>query len=168
MNENCAWITKGRIMAIIGIVGGDSCKTAHLFLQMYQDKFKRVHRESYKITVNEDISLVCIDENTTTEPNIWIIQEAIQNWHPSRESLLIINADSKPVPTYGKVLSYGFNSKASITASSVADGTMQVCVQRGFTTLNGQLVEPQEFKIVCPHHAKAINVLGAVAACVLF
>ena len=168
MSENCTWITKGRIMAIIGIVGGDSCETAHLFLQMYQDKFKNTLHESYKITGDDGISLVCIDENTTSKPNIWIIQEAMENWHPNSESLLVINADSKPIPAYGKALSYGFNGKASVTASSVADSAMQVCVQRGFTTLNGQVIEPQEFKVVYPHHAKAINVLGAVAACVLF
>jgi len=157
-------------MAIIGIVGGDSRETAHLFLQMHQEKFMKVIHEPYKITENDGISLVCIDENTNPnkEVDIWIVQEAVNNWQPSSESNLIINADGRPIPVYGRALSYGFNGKASVTASSVTDGAMQVCVQRGFTTMNGQVVEPQEFKVVCPHDAKPINVLGAVSACILF
>ena len=155
-------------MAIIGIIGGDSQETAHLFLQMYQKKFSNIIHESYKITESNGIDLVCIDENSISEPDIWIVQEAKQNWQPNNDSLLIINADGDSIPIHNKALSYGFNGKASVTASSVADGAMQVCVQRGFTTMNGQIIEPQEFKVVCPHDAKPINVLGAVAACTLF
>ncbi|HEY9059520.1 MAG TPA: Mur ligase family protein [Pseudobacteroides sp.] len=49
------------------------------------------------------------------------------------------------------VLTYGFNSKASVTASSIGEGIYRenfiCCLQRTLVTKDGNVVEPQEFEI---------------------
>ena len=46
-----------------------------------------------------------------------------------------------------KVVTYGFNSKATITASSVTDEDMLICVQRSIEDINGKEIEPQEISV---------------------
>ena len=45
------------------------------------------------------------------------------------------------------VITYGFNSKASITASSVTDEDILLCVQRNIQTIQGKIIESQEIKV---------------------
>lgn len=45
------------------------------------------------------------------------------------------------------VITYGFNSKASITASSVTNDYILLCVQRNMQTINGSIIENQEIKV---------------------
>jgi len=49
------------------------------------------------------------------------------------------------------VLTYGFNSKASVTASSIGEGIYResfiCCLQRNLLTNDGNIIEPQEFEI---------------------
>lgn len=45
------------------------------------------------------------------------------------------------------LITYGFNSKATITTSSVEEQKMLICLQRGFKNLQGKIIEPQEIEI---------------------
>ena len=45
------------------------------------------------------------------------------------------------------VITYGFNTKATITASSVEKEEMLLCIQRTLQNKNGKDIEPQEIKI---------------------
>lgn len=49
------------------------------------------------------------------------------------------------------IITYGFNLKASITASSIGDlvikDSFMCCLQRTIHSRNGKLIEPQEFKV---------------------
>lgn len=49
------------------------------------------------------------------------------------------------------VVTYGFNTKASITTSSVGDSVLEnrfiCCLQRTISARNGALIEPQEYKL---------------------
>ena len=45
------------------------------------------------------------------------------------------------------VLTYGFNSKATITASSVKEDEILLCIQRNIETKNCETIEPQEMKV---------------------
>ena len=67
---------------------------------------------------------------------------------------LIINADlqmnslqnvkiDKPI----KLITFGFNSKATITISSVKDEKIIVCIQRDIEKINGKIIESQEKQI---------------------
>lgn len=44
-----------------------------------------------------------------------------------------------------KLITYGFNSKATITTSSVEEGKVMVCLQRVLENNQGKKIEPQEF-----------------------
>ena len=62
------------------------------------------------------------------------------------------------------VITYGFNSKATITASSVEEDEILLCIQRAIEDKNGNVVEPQEIKMpLCEN----VNCTMAVAGCLL-
>lgn len=71
-----------------------------------------------------------------------------------KSKYLILNGDikievlkkldiEKPI----KIITFGFNSKATISISSVKDEKIIVCLQRGIEKLNGEIIENQEKKI---------------------
>lgn len=43
-----------------------------------------------------------------------------------------------------RVITYGFNSKSTITTSSITDEDVLVCLQRNITNIKGNIIEPQE------------------------
>ncbi len=45
------------------------------------------------------------------------------------------------------VITYGFNSKSTITASSVTDDDLLICIQRNLIDINGKEIEPQEINV---------------------
>ena len=45
------------------------------------------------------------------------------------------------------IVTYGFNTKATITASSVEEEEMLLCIQRTFQNKEGKPIEPQEIKV---------------------
>lgn len=48
-----------------------------------------------------------------------------------------------------KIITYGFNSKSTITASSISNDEALICLQRGITDANGNKIEPQEVSVKC-------------------
>lgn len=161
-------------MAIVGILGKDSDELADLFLHMCRQKGLFALASSYKLTDENAIPIVCIDENNSTpffsQPQIWILQEAA-NLNPhltiTENCHVIINTDNpvSALPTCEGIITYGFNSKASVTASSISDDALQVCIQRSFKTLSDRIYEPQEFNTAFPQSANPLNVLGAITTC---
>ena len=72
--------------------------------------------------------------------------------HSSKNSYLIINSDLiNELFTLPKsshiILDYGLNMRATITASSITDEKFFCCVQRNIMTIEGLLIEPQEFAV---------------------
>lgn len=70
--------------------------------------------------------------------------------------LAIVNVDDSDLISYIQgmkcyFVTYGFNSKASITTSSVGDGvfkdSIMCCLQRSIHTRQGVVIEPQEYSI---------------------
>jgi len=75
---------------------------------------------------------------------------------------LIVNADDTDIfnalgHTHARIITYGFNSRACITASSVSEDGLQLCIQRAFVDMEGQTRTPQEF-------TAPVTSLGAAAA----
>lgn len=58
-----------------------------------------------------------------------------------------------------KLITFGFNSKSTITISSVNDEQIIVCLQRDIEKLNGEILESQEKKIVGQNNKKIYNSL---------
>ncbi|MCL2351795.1 MAG: hypothetical protein FWC55_04595 [Firmicutes bacterium] len=62
----------------------------------------------------------------------------------------VVNPEHKKVlrelPKKGaELITCGFNGKDCVTASSVTENDLQICVQRNIPTLDGRILEPQEF-----------------------
>ena len=55
-----------------------------------------------------------------------------------------------------KVITYGFNSKSTITISSVSDEKIIVCLQRDIEKNNGEIIEYQEKQIIRKQRDKRI------------
>lgn len=73
----------------------------------------------------------------------------------SKVQYLIINGDieinllkeikiEKPI----KVITFGFNSKSTITISSVREEKILICIQRNIEKVNGEIIEEQEKEII--------------------
>jgi hypothetical protein len=78
------------------------------------------------------------------------------------EDYIIVNADDAEIfpalgQTKAKVITYGFNPRACITASSVSEDGLQLCIQRAFVDMEGTTRTPQEF-------SAPVTSLGAAAA----
>jgi hypothetical protein len=86
--------------------------------------------------------------------------------HKSR--IVVANSDTHGalgnVAEAEAVVTYGFNTRACVTASSVADGVMQVCVQRSLPKINGGYIERQEFHVPLADGEEPEAVLAGAAA----
>jgi len=166
-------------MAAIGILGGNTKETANSFLRICQENGVNKIDTLYKITENDLIPIVCIDEfsffKENAHPKVWIVQEPSKHTVDVAAQLgptdcLIVNSDTEGIysalaQSQAGLITYGFNGRASVTASSVADGAVQVCIQRGFYSLMQREYEPQEFSAPCPPEINPLSVLGAITAC---
>lgn len=77
---------------------------------------------------------------------------------------VIMNADEpivlKPhTNVNGNVITYGFNTKSTITASSVKEDRILLCIQRGFQNRYAQMLEPQEILVPLQGHKMNTSVL---------
>ncbi len=69
-------------------------------------------------------------------------------------------------------VTYGFNTKASITTSSIGDTVFKdgfiCCLQRPVSTRNGQVIEPQEYKLrLDANELDSHNVLAAASFAII-
>ncbi len=58
-----------------------------------------------------------------------------------------------------QLITYGFNSKASITASSMEGEEVMVCLQRSIKSVNGKITEPQEITIKAYNNVSKYGVM---------
>lgn len=76
-----------------------------------------------------------------------LFQETGQN---TEQSLFLVNIDTPPQKALQgplQTITYGLNSKATITASSIHPERALICVQRCFEDIHGNRIEPQEFTV---------------------
>ncbi len=87
------------------------------------------------------------------------------------KGIIIVNVDDSEIIRFLKgvkyyTVTYGFNSKASITTSSIGDDVYKenflCCLQRTISAKNGSLIEPQEYRVkVASNEFDAYSVLAA-------
>lgn len=82
---------------------------------------------------------------------------------------LIINAD-EPISSEfikelkGNVITYGFNTKSTVTASSVKEDSVLICLQRTIQNRYQKEIEPQEILIpLSIHKANASTIMGVIS-----
>jgi len=90
--------------------------------------------------------------------------------------VIVMNADEKAFAGLKltkpmQLITYGYNPKSTITASSVDVHeyiSVQCCIQRQFTTLGGEILEPQEFLVRTNYlELKEDDILAAVTVALL-
>ncbi len=74
----------------------------------------------------------------------------------AEKGVAIVNVDDSELirllqGTKHRFVTYGFNTKASVTTSSIGDSVFKdgfiCCLQRSISARNGRVVEPQEYKL---------------------
>lgn len=98
--------------------------------------------------------------------NMEVLNKIIEN-----AKNLIINTDIiKNIEQFEKlninIITYGFNSKAKITASSVEEDERLICVKEDIKTINNKIIEPEEIKIEESEDVK--NVMAVVAILLIY
>ena len=151
-------------MPSVGIIGLNGQEMARAFLRMYGGNDAYCYHITDK-QPEQKLNIVVADEVTP------IFDTVVTTL--GSDDFLIVNADDKTIlnalkkiPKKSKLITYGFNNRACITASSVTNDCVQVCIQRGFFGLDGQEREPQEFS-ASTKGEQSMSVLGAAAAWVV-
>jgi len=95
----------------------------------------------------------------------------------SEKGMVIVNLDDRDIVNVlqeadKNIVTYGFNSKASITTSSIGDtaseDTFICCLQKTIATQSGSVVEPQEYRInVEPDEYDRHSVLAAATFAII-
>jgi len=128
-------------MPAVGMVGQNGREMARAFLRMCQGT-----ANCYHITENQQqgpkLDVLVVSEASP------ILADLVPKMTP--DEYLVVNADDKNIfpylaPRRAKLITYGFNNKACVTASSITDDGLHICIQRSFTTLDGATHDPQEF-----------------------
>ena len=108
---------------------------------------------------NIKFDTIILDRKFNNEKNLKMVLENVK--------YLIINCDV--VKSFNvlndieiNVITYGFNSKATITASSVGEEEILVCLQRNKINAKKQKVEPQEVKIEIQNDAMCTMAITAI------
>ena len=114
------------------------------------DNIKNVHFDT--VIINREFEKMDeLNKLLKNAKNIVINMDANINW----KELNIISAN---------IITYGFNSKSSITISSVTDDDVLICVQRNINSNYGE-IELQEIKI---ENNNSYSIYDLIAVLILF
>lgn len=61
-----------------------------------------------------------------------------------------------------KIYTFGFNSKAVVTASSVSEDGVLICVGKEIEKIGGETVEPQEIKVNTDEEAESVMAVACI------
>jgi hypothetical protein len=147
-------------MPSVGIIGLNGREMTRAFLRMSEGAASCYHITD-KQTLGPKVNVLVAAE---ASPVLAEVAPTLGS-----DDFLIVNSDDKnifPLPENvpAKLITYGFNNRACITASSVTNDGVQVCVQRGFKGMDGVEREPHEFAARVSGCENSMSVLGAAAA----
>lgn len=124
------------------------------------DNFKNITFETIAIFSNKSNAL------KKKETMLKILQKA---------KYIIINADEEIIVEgieniKSNIISYGFNTKSTVTASSVDDDSMLICLQRAIISRIGNKIEEQEILVPIQQECKAnaTTIMGVIAILLVY
>lgn len=147
-------------MTYIGILDANR-REMYLEFMHYLADYKGLSLDSINICENLDDADVIIIDSIPEDTR------HLENMHPK---VIIVNSDSPGAMKLalnrgGQIITYGFNPKSSITASSVLDNNIMIYVQRAIYTITGDSVFPGEFSLEGAGSGGFIDcAMGGVAA----
>lgn len=118
---------------------------------------------------NVTFETILINNNTKILSKLSTLRNII-----SKTKYLIINTDIENnllaldnINT--NLITFGFNSKSTITASSVKDDNILICVQRTIENINGEKLEPQELLVEVDTTSIGVHTtMGIVALLIVY
>ena len=151
-------------MAVIGILGKQSRETACCLREILNNA-GALHLFSI-IDLEQSLEKTPVDILVSSGASD-IARGVIES---QRNRFFVINPDQKDILPYAAnsqslLITYGFNSKVCVTASSVMENEIQICIQRDLPTILGNSVEQQEFGISTDtENNSPENLLAAITA----
>ena len=151
-------------MAVIGILGRQSHETACCLREILRDagalqSFSIIDFEQEAEMAPVDI-LVAAGGSSIAQG---IIESHVYRFfimNPDQKEILACAANSRSL-----LITYGFNNKVCVTASSVMENEMQICIQRELPTFTGKAVDQQEFGVsMDTENHSPENLLAAITA----
>lgn len=118
--------------------------------------------ENFKNITFETIAIFSSQINTYTKKDV--IVKIMK-----KAKYFVINADELIQTEFMEVLkenviTYGFNSKSTVTASSVKEDSILICLQRTIETCLKKQIEPQEILISTSlHKANTSTIMGIIS-----
>lgn len=124
-------------------------------ISINNNSIENIKNVKFETVVIDDILIN--NKNTNMQKNKEILKSIINN-----SKNIILNSDIIENLDMVKnlnlsIITYGFNSKATITMSSLNDTNMLVCLQRNIKILDGSMVEQQEVNIELEEEVNRIN-----------
>jgi hypothetical protein len=150
-------------MSVIGVIGEKRREAKEILV----DLMARVGHDDLVVDIDEgEMAAPKVDVVAAVDKCAGCLKSIIQ---ADGGAVLIMDPDNmeilKGATIPGLVITYGFNNKVCVTASSVMDNEMQICIQRDLPTLNGAHLEQQEFSVaVDTLERDPLNLLAALAA----
>ena len=160
-------------MFFIGIISNkDYSKIeTELYKKLDKNEFTIINITNDTINAIKNIKydvILIVDVNSILPENNDILKQIINN-----SKYLVINTDIE----YDleilndleiNVITYGFNSKTTITASSIGTDNLLVCIQRNIINIYGKIIEQQDKKVDITGKYNANYMLGIVAILIIF
>jgi len=151
-------------MTVVGIMGRQSRETTYCLREILEGA-EAIH--SFSIIDLEQTSEMKQVDILVASGGSDIAQSVIES---QSNHFFIMNPDQKDILAYaansrGLLITYGFNKKVCVTASSVMENEIQICVQRDLPTISGKTIEQQEFGIsMDTENRSPENLLAAITA----
>lgn len=159
-------------MSFIGIIASEKQVNEIKKIISKQDKEKElqiiaINSKSIENIVNIKFETIIIMDT------IEKLYDKIENIRKiiSKAEYLVINADMEikseileEIET--KIITYGLKQKSTITASSIKEDSIIICIQREIKNIQNQIIEPNEVKINV-NNSKNINELLAIYSIIM-
>lgn len=158
-------------MTFIGIVSEKSDSEVeraiakHIFTK---SKILNINEDNIDNIKNIKFETVLILESKTMVSKLENLKNILRN-----TQYLIINSDIESnLLLLDKlslnVITFGFNNKSTITASSVNEENVLICVQRNIMDKNNNIIEPQEVKINLNKVNNIYKIMGIVGVILVY
>lgn len=137
-------------MALVGIVAKkQDIKSIERQIKNESIKIIEVKNENIEHLKNVKFDEIIVLKNIKLDDKTYKYMKQIM----SNVNYLIINSDidiefdKNQIDIPIKMITFGFNSKATITISSIKEDKIVVCIQRNIEKINKQIIEVQEKEV---------------------
>ena len=132
-------------------------------LKIGQDKIIKINEKTMENLKNITFETIVIAKELKNNNNL---KKILKN-----TKYIIVNSDCQKTlklleDTLATVITYGFNPKATITASSITDENIMISIQRNIENIYGEEIENQEIRM--KHRGNAEIEMASLAVQIIY